>query len=254
MGGFANHVSMAQAGLPTTVAGELASMVFAKMCAHARSIGAISQSSMFDHSAILALTRMLVEASTMHAYLREDVDEDVWAFRYLTLRLHDTETRIKFIRGLGDTGDLRALRCELQDELKKHPSFSMLPSEQQKRLLSGEEAFVGGMRRAAGTGMGWDSDRFTSLYGYLSAHTHTTPMSYTRVRDHQIDYLSPSAVQLEHATLALEVAVACLRRIVLRVVDRRPEQLHLYHPELLASWREEDARNDIFGAGEAAAQ
>lgn len=70
LGGFANHVSVNQTGLPTTKAGSLSSMVFAKCCAHARSIAAVSkQSSMFDHHAIMALARMIMEASTMIAYL-----------------------------------------------------------------------------------------------------------------------------------------------------------------------------------------
>ena len=100
LGGFANHVSMSQAGLPTTTGGSLASIVFAKCCAHARSILSISmQSSMFDHHAIMALSRMIMEASTMVAYLLDPVELDEWELRYILLKLHDTVTRIKLLRG-----------------------------------------------------------------------------------------------------------------------------------------------------------
>jgi len=83
LGGFANHVSMALTGLPTSTSGMLASMVFAKCCAHARSIGAIAlQSSMFDHHAIMALARMIMEASTMIAYLLDPVPDEEREFRH----------------------------------------------------------------------------------------------------------------------------------------------------------------------------
>lgn len=70
IGGFSNMASIELRGRSTDRQGELASMVHGKMCAHARSIGAVAQSSMFDHSAIVGLSRMIVEGLTMYAYRR----------------------------------------------------------------------------------------------------------------------------------------------------------------------------------------
>lgn len=81
IGGFSNMVSVELRGSPTDYPGELASMVHGKMCAHARSVGAIARSSMFDHSAIVGLSRMIVEGLTMYAYLKQLVPKDVWALR-----------------------------------------------------------------------------------------------------------------------------------------------------------------------------
>ncbi len=218
IGGFANSISMAQTGAPTTRAGELASLVFAKLCAHARSLGALSQSSMFDQSAILAMSRLMVEAATMHGYLRQGVAPQQWNLRYLLLRLHDTCARIKLLRAFpaAETLDLREGRGKIEAEIRAHPDFTMLPEQRQKKLLTGEEYFVGGMRRAAEEGMGWDGDHLNALYAYLSAHSHSTPMSFFRAREHAIDYYNPSEMQFAGATMAVEIAVGCLLRCALR--------------------------------------
>jgi hypothetical protein len=249
LGGFANHVSMAQTGLPTTKAGSLASMVYAKCCAHARSIGAISaQSSMFDHHAIMALARMIMEASTMIAYLLDPVGPDEWAFRYTLLRLHDTVNRIKLLRGFGPPADdLRKGRDELQAELRASPVFQHLPEDRQKRLAGGEEMFAIGMRSVATKIMGWDENQFNGVYAYFSAHAHSAPMSFMRMADHGIDYFYPSEAQTGILALPMEVAIACLRRSMLRTIDRHPEQISEYHPELLAEARAEDAACPLFG-------
>ena len=212
LGGFANHVSMSQSGLPTTKSGSLASMVFAKSCAHARSIAAIAvESSMFDHHAIMSLTRMILEAATMTAYLLDPVCEEEWQFRYALLRLHDTVARIKLLRSFSTTSDdLRAGRDALKAELASSPILQSMPDDRRKRLLSGEEMFVMGMRAVATKIMGWDETQFTGVYAYFSAHTHSAPMSFVRMADHGIDYYQPSSAQIDILALSMEVSIACL--------------------------------------------
>lgn len=248
IGGFANHVSMTQTGLPATASGRLASMVFAKCCAHARSIGAIStQSSMFDHHAIMALARMIMEASTMIAYLLDPVDEEEWAFRNIVLMLHDTVARIKLLKGFAHpTDDLKEGRDKLKAELEAHSHFQKLPEDRQKRLASGEDMFVIGMRSVATKIMGWDDTQFNGVYAYFSAHTHSAPMSFVRMEDHSIDYFFPSQTQIDSLALSMEVATGCLRRSMLRIIDREPDQLSEYQPELLAKARADDAEFFLF--------
>lgn len=248
LGGFANHVSMSQTGLPTTTSGSLASMVFAKSCAHARSIAAIAvESPMFDHHAVMSLTRMILEAATMTAYLLDPVSEEEWQFRYTLLRLHDTVARIKLLRSFGTpSDDLRAGRDALKAELVSSPIFKSLPEDRRKRLLTGEEMFAMGMRAVATKIMGWDERQFTGVYAYFSAHTHSAPMSFVRMADHNVDYYQPSRAQIEILALSMEVSIACLRRAMLRTIDRHPEQLHLYHPDLLSEARLADERCPFF--------
>ena len=248
LGGFANHVSMDLTGLPTSTSGRLASMVFAKSCTHARSIGAIAlQSSMFDHHAIMSLARMMLEASTMIAYLLDPVSEDEWAFRRTLLRLHDTVARLKLLRGFEQPAeDLRAGRDQLKAQIVADPIFLTIPEDRRKRLASGEDMFAVGMRSVAIRMMGWNETRLNGVYAYFSAHAHSAPMSFMRMAEHEIDYRYPSDTQIEILGLAMEVAAACLRRSMLRMIECHPEKIGKFHPELLADARAEDAACPFF--------
>jgi hypothetical protein len=249
LGGLAMHVSVAQTGMPTDRRGELRSIIFAKMVAHSRSIGAICQSSMFDHSAIISLARMIVEAATMIAYLSADIDEDKCQLQLLVLKLHDTVGRIKFLRAFNtDAGmeSLRAGRTGVEKEIKANLVFLGMEPDEQKQLLSGEVFFVGGMRRAAKL-FGWNGERFTSLYSYLSSHSHTSPMSYMRTREHKIDYLQPGDAQRGGAAFAIEIAIACIRRVVIHTIDLVPNQKGLYPNSFVDMLRSEDAESAVFG-------
>lgn len=252
VGGFAIHVSEELAGEPTTRAGALASMLHGKMCAHARTIGAVCESSMLDHSALMSLARMMMEAMSMHGYLTEPVSEEEWELRHLVLMLHDTENRINLVRARGDVGGLESLRqgrAELQTALQRHPHFLLLDKERQEKILRGAEMFVVGMRRVAKLAVGWDSDTFNALYSYFSAHTHSSPMSFMRTRDHGIDYYFPGDAQLSMAELAINVATACLRRVTLRQLDSSPGKIDQFQLELLEEFRKEDSAASFFAAG-----
>lgn len=247
--GVAIQISIEETGKPTTKAGSLSSMVFAKMCAHARSIGAIVEFGMFDHSAIMSITRMIIEACTMIGYLSEDVDSDTWEFRHLVIRLHDTVNRIKLLRGYPgehDISDLKAGKAQLIESLKTHKSFSELNKDQQNGLLSGEQIFVGGMRRVAKASLGWHEDRFTAIYSYLSAHSHSSPMSFSRMREHNIDYLNPSDQQYHAATLSIEIATACISRTVRKMFDRNKDIKNHINAAVIDDIVADDAVCDVF--------
>ena len=252
LGGLSNNVSLLIRGESTTRSGELASMVHASMCAHARSVGAIATSSMFDHSAILALSRMLVDGLTMYAYLRESVEDAVWTLRYKVMELHDVTARIKLVRAWQERveyDDLRNMRESLVGQIKASVVFQGLGEERKKRLLTGEEMFVEGMRKAARVA-GWSEEKFISIYNYFSAHIHSAPMSYWRMRQHRVDYLEPGPMQFGSAAMAIEVAVACLRRVTVRQLMESPK----FSPnegwgEYLTQLREEDSKCDVFQSG-----
>jgi hypothetical protein len=207
---------------------------------------------MFDHHTIMALARMIMEASTMIAYLLDPVAPDEWMFRHTLLKLHDTVARIKLLRGFDlPADDLRAGRDELKAELEANPIFLHLTEERKKRLAGGEEIFAIGMRSVATKIMGWDETRFNGVYAYFSAHAHSAPMSFMRMPDHEIDYFFPSEMQTDVLALSMEVAMACLRRSMLRMIDQHPEQISVYHPELLAEAREQDAACPLFKVAQA---
>jgi hypothetical protein len=248
IGGFSNMVSIELRGSPTDRQGELASMVHGKMCAHARSIGAVAQSPMFDHSAIVSLSRMIVEGLTMYVYLKQFVPEPVWALRQSVLKLHDTTARITLFRAYrkkSDYQDLRDGRDELIRELKANAAFADLPEDQRTSLRNGSVIFVGGMRRAAREA-GWKEDRFTAMYGYLSAHVHGAPMSYFRTREHGVDYYAPSEAQKAIAATAITIATACLRRASLRQVAEIDWRAHAVFAASVDDFIADDAACDVF--------
>ncbi|MEN5229749.1 hypothetical protein [Brevundimonas naejangsanensis] len=249
IGGFSNMVSIELRGRPTDRPGELASMVHAKMCAHARSIGAIVQSPVFDHSAIVGLSRMILEGLTMYAYLKQAVSEPVWAMRETVLKLHDTVARITLLRAYREKSeyqDLRDGRTELLRVLETNAEFGELPEEQKSILRNGSVIFVGGMRRAAREA-GWNEDRFTAMYNYLSAHVHGAPMSYFRTREHGVDYYAPSEAQKAIAATAISIATACLRRASLLQIAEMDWRAHAVFAVSVDEFIAEDSACDVFG-------
>jgi hypothetical protein len=249
VGGFALHVSSELTGEPTDQAGELASMLHAKMCAHASSIGALCQASLFDHSAILNMGRMMMEALTMYAYLMEPTAAEQWNFRYLVLRLHDTQNRINFVRLNPESGGLGSLidgREELKARIQGHAEFLKLEKERQERILQGSEMFVVGMRKVARLAVGWASENFNSLYSYFSAHSHSSPMSFMRMREHKTDYVSPKEAQYAMARLAIFVATSCLRRVTLRQLESHPQKISAFPASFVEEMKLEDAFEEVF--------
>jgi hypothetical protein len=207
---------------------------------------------MFDHSAIMALARMIVETMTMFFYLLEAMTEDEWALRYAVLRLHDTAARIKLMRmsqSKADYDDLSQGRAELVKKIRLNPAFARLEPDQQDRLLTGEQIFVGGMRAAATRAAGWRGATFMALYNYFSAHVHAAPMSFLRMRQHGVDYYFPSEAQFGSASLAIEVAKACLRRVSLRYLDTMPSARGEFSAEYLTCLIKEDVECNVFTYG-----
>ncbi len=203
---------------------------------------------MFDHHAIMALARMIMEASTMIAYLLAPVSSDEWALRHSLLRLHDAVGRIKLLRSYDlPSDDLRKGRDDLKIDILNNPNLQKIPEQRRERLLSGEEMFTTGMRSVAIKIMGWEEKQFSGVYAYFSSHTHSAPMSFMRMEQHKIDYFYPSKTQTDILSLSMEVAIACVRRSMLRMIDRYPEDIdEEYHPDILARAREEDAECPFF--------
>jgi hypothetical protein len=222
---FALRVSEKLAGESTSKPVEMASMVHAKMCVNAFSAANLCWQEFFDHSGILSLCRMVLEGMTMYCYLTEVCTPEERDCRRLTMYLHDTCARIKLVRAFrkkDEYADLSEGRRDLTERLKKDKFFQGLNEEQQKSLLSGEQIFVRGMRAAATRAAGWNEERFVSIYNYLSAYTHSAPMSFLRTHRHKIDYRNPSAAQLDIVRMALIVAQFCLLNVSLKYLDSSP--------------------------------
>jgi hypothetical protein len=221
---FSLRVSDALQGEPTTDAGQLGSFVHAKMCANAVSTEHLFTSPLADHSAIIALCRMIMEAMTLYFYLTKQVRDDEWECRRLTLRLHDTVNRIKLMRGFqsrNEYGDLINGRAELKGKLRENSFFKSLKVEQQDRLLTGEHFYVGGVQRAA-QDAGWNFRKYIAHYSYFSSHAHSAPMSFLRFIKHRVSFGEPSDAQRAAVISALCVAEFCLLKTSLAHLNSSP--------------------------------
>jgi len=209
---FALRISLKLNGEPANEQSELYSIVQTKMSVTGASIEHLFSAPLKDHSAVIALCRMIMEAMTLFFYLKETVSEDEWAARYLCLKLHDTTNRIKLMRGhqsADQYADLELGKNELTTELRKNVFFCSLEKEQQSRVETGEHFFLGGMNRAA-RAAGWDFKKFISFYSYFSAHAHSSPMSFLRTKKHGIRYADPSDAQKAAMVTAIGIAEYCL--------------------------------------------
>lgn len=176
--------------------------------------------SLLDHSSIAALARNLLEALLMFLYITDlAASEEEWLLRRAVLELHDCTARYRMLKDLGDgdTDEAKEFRGKidpLKSTISSNPNFQGLNADRQKRLLTGQELYVGGLR-AAVKAAGLDVDHFNGMYAALSVHSHCAPASFYRsvhnpdepvfATPPEYTYLA-SGVALEYATEPLGLA------------------------------------------------
>jgi hypothetical protein len=151
---------------------------------------------------------MIMEGTIFYQYLMENVEKDEWDCRSICLKLHDTTSRIKLMRGFQEAkehADLRTGRDQLMQDLKENTFFKSLPPDRATRLLSGEHFYIRGVGSAVEKS-GWNSRKYLALYTYFSSHAHSAPMSFFRFRQHRISFSDPSEAQQAAMVNALSVA------------------------------------------------
>jgi hypothetical protein len=257
IGPFALQVSKAFRGKPADRRGQLASVVFGKICTHARSVVTLTESIMFDHSAIIAVSRMVVEGMTMFFYLRQEVNDEMWALRDLVLRLHVTTTQVMGMRSHKPKEAYKEYedgKKALIKQIKTHPLYRTFGPEQQERMIRGGEIFIGGMRRAAMQTGAWTEEMFVGTYAYLSSHAHSAPLSFFNIQRVGVNPHNPVDYQYGLAGFGIEITAGCLRRTTLRFLDdcleMHPEMADEFSKPFVDAQREHDNHYGIlFDAG-----
>jgi len=174
-------------GRSMTLSRSLASGLLGKICITAMSAQALyrgheeNRLPFLDHSSIAGLCRAIIETSVMYWYLMEEVSEDEWKFRFQVMKIHDAASRVRLFKPIiAEAADnQRAALQALREELAAMPLFQKRPAQQQQKMLGGESIYVNGMRSVV-EGMNFDQKYFDSVYNYLSAYVHSTPLSYFR--------------------------------------------------------------------------
>jgi hypothetical protein len=116
----------------------------------------------------------------------EEVSDEEWDFRLQVMKVHDAASRVRLFKRLiaDEAQNQRATLEVLRDELAMMPLFRQRPKQQQVRLHAGELIYANGMRSVVKS-MNFDEEYFDSVYNYLSAYVHSSPLSYFRDGDYQ---------------------------------------------------------------------
>jgi len=238
---FLSLISSKIAGRPMTLNDSLASSMLDKICTTAMSTQALYRGHedkrlpFLDHSSIAVLCRAIIETSIMYWYLKEEVSEEEWKFRLQVMKIHDAASRVRlFKRIIADAANnQRATLRTLRDELTAMPLFQKRPPQQQRKMLGGEVIYVNGMRSIVES-MNFDEEYFDSVYNYLSAYVHSTPLSYFR----DGDYHDFNQVFWRRAFTgyALHHAWVMMVRVGLREMEASDLESH-FDPELVKEVR-----------------
>jgi hypothetical protein len=200
-----------------------ASWVFLKLCVAGDTLGAISMSipdegnpaldRTLDHWSTAAMARNMIEAAVMFGYLSEDgISEDEWRLRKLVLWNHDATTRYKMFVGWKNEEQAKGFKKHMNDlraRIGQEPLFHRLEEDRRAKINAGSEVYIRGLRGAV-RAMKWDINEFDAIYGYLSSHSHSSPVSFMRLAEHGIDFATPTDQQFGLSALSIEWAEASL--------------------------------------------
>lgn len=189
---FLSLISSKLTSLPKTLSHSLAAEMLSKICITAMSAQALFRGHeeerlpFLDHSSIAVLCRAIIESSIMYWYLMEEVSEEEWGLRLQVMKVHDAASRVRlFKRMIAEEAQSQRTSLEtLRDKLATMPLFRERSKQQQVKMHAGEMIYVNGMRAVVGS-MNFDEEYFDSVYNYLSAYVHSSPLSYFRDGDYQ---------------------------------------------------------------------
>lgn len=211
-----------------------ASWLFLRLCIVGQSLHRLAtykgdgQSEVYtlDHNSIAAVARNLIEATVMFFYVSEpNVDENEWALRKSILDIHDCVTRYRIFKSFQNqeqADQFRIMMSELRERAKNEKFMQTIDEKKREQLLSGQQLYINGLRSVVKQA-GWDADRFDAVYAYLSAHSHSAPVSFYRTDVHGIDFSKPSRHQFALAGFSLEHADQSIRAACKRLIDVFPD-------------------------------
>lgn len=135
----------------------------------------------WDFSSVASLVRNLNEAYLVYFWLcQDDVLDNVRAGRFILLYLHDYGSRKRLFPEQFTEDD--CVYADLVRQFDENPYLRTFSDSQRKVALRGEKTpFI--QDEILGR-MGVDLANFRVMYRFFSQHTHTGPMSFYRMVDH----------------------------------------------------------------------
>jgi hypothetical protein len=201
-----------------------ASVLFARLCTSSISILSICPGSTlnpnglhWDFGSIATLSRNLLECSLIFFYLGiEDVTEQEMKVRLIVMDLHDCNARNRMQRDLAKVKDSGSNIYEdavvkLSNQLKTDTLFKKLPLPDQKSILKGQRACIYSQYEILSR-MGEDASWIRAYYHFLSSHTHSLPVGFSRMADHGRGHGGENEIDKAYVTFALDFSSKILKR------------------------------------------
>lgn len=162
-----------------------ASVLFTRLTVMAKSVEVLlpdpKPDRHWDFSSVASLVRNLSEAYLVYFWLCEDnVLDEVRAGRFILLYLHDYGSRKRLFpdQFLDDDPTYE----DLVQQFNENTYLATFSGSQRKVALKGEKTpFI--QDEVLGR-MGIDTNQFRLMYRFFSQHTHTGPVSFYRMVDH----------------------------------------------------------------------
>lgn len=215
--------SYSSAGLQCGNRRHWASILFTKLCTFSISILTLCPGSKlnqkglhWDFGAIGSLSRNVFECGLSFFYLGiEKVTEEELKVRLMVMDLHDCIARIRMSRDLVRDESRAKIYEEaannLSAKLKENVFFSNQPVSVQKSVLKGQRACIHTQDEILSR-MGEDVSLTRAYYHFLSSHTHTLPVGFSRMADHNRGHGGENEIDKCYISQALEFCTDILER------------------------------------------
>lgn len=165
----------------------------------------------WDFSSVASLVRNLNEAYLVYFWLCQDeVLDEVRAGRFILLYLHDYGSRKRLYPEQFEETD--PVYLDLERQFDANPYLRTYTEAQRRVALRGEKTpFVQDevLKR-----MGYDLPSFRNMYRFFSQHTHTGPMSFYRMVDHDRGTGVETRHEKRYMIMAIVFAIEILNRAI----------------------------------------
>lgn len=210
----AERVSRGSGGIPSTGNRMFwASVLFTRLTVLAKSVMRLlpdpRPGEHWDFSSVASLVRNLAEAYLVYFWLCEDeVLDEVRAGRFILLYLHDHGSRRRLFPAEHEEDG--PVFEDLVRQFDANPYLATFPEKRRREALRGEKTpFV---QDEVLDRMGVDREQFRTAYRFFSQHTHTGPMSFYRMTEHDRGTGVETRHEKRYMIMAIGLAADALRR------------------------------------------
>lgn len=190
-----------------------ASILFTRITVMAKSIEALlpacSPREHWDFSAVASLTRNLAEAYLWYYWLCEDeIDDEVRQGRFILMYCFDHGSRGRMFQPDETIPEDSEVMADLIARFDANAFLSAYGAKARKEALKGHKTpFVQDDVLAK---MGADKEVFRFLYRFFSQHTHTGPVSFIRLFEHDRGTGVETAHEKQYMIVAIDFAAKIL--------------------------------------------